>query len=402
MATVTPDSTVLRPGGRALFVGFLVVGVGGAIATALGAVALPGRAAAAWLAAYATVASTAMGALVLHMIGYAANARWMASVRRLMDGVVGVFPALIVLFVPIVVAVEYLYPWADPAATWAPHEAHVLHEKRAWLNLPGFAIRGVLYLAVCTVAAELLVRRSRRRDAIVPPPPGEPEITLTTDRAIASALLPAVGLALSFAAFDWLMTLQPLWVSTMFGVYYFAGGFLAGIAVIAILAAWARIGADGVITPHHFHALGRLLLAFTVFWAYCAYFQAFLIRIADRPQEVAFYIARLRGGWEVFVWILVVGHFALPFLLLLPRRPKLRPRWVAGIAAYLLVMHFLDVYWLVLPATGRLMPHWLDLAALAAVVGLCGAFALLRLRGAPLVAVGDPFLPDGARYKSPT
>ena len=239
------------------------------------------------------------------------------------------FPVLAVLFVPIALGLEHVYVWADPPADLSAHERHVLHAKAGWLNAPGFVIRSVLYLAVFAIAAEVLRRWSRARDGVVPGADAEAE--QRRFRMFAAAMLPPVGLAITFAAFDWLMSLQPSWFSSMFGVYYFAGGFGAGIAVLAILARHLyATTVPGTITPHHFHALGRLLFAFVVFWAYTSYFQGFLIQIADRPNEVTFYLVRLRGGWDLVLWAVLIAHFALPFLLLLPRRLKLRPRYVSG------------------------------------------------------------------------
>jgi hypothetical protein len=339
------------------------------------------------------------------MIGYAANARWMAVVRRPMEVVALPLPALAVLFVPILFGLEH-YPWHTPPPGLAAHELHILAHRAPFMSTAGFAIRTAVYFAVFIIAAALLRRWSVRRDREAPadPAPGA-EDALARERRLASGMLPAVGLALTFAAMDWIMSLQPIWYSSIFGVYVFAGGFLAAIALVTILAArlWSRHGGAGAITPNHFHALGRMLFAFTVFWTYAAFFQAMLIRIANKPEEVTFYLERTGGAWAVFVWILIVGHFALPFLFLLPRAVKFRPRAMAGAGAWLIAMHLVDTYWLVIPSRvqGTLVVHWLDLAALAAVIGAAVAFAAWRQHGVALIARRDPFLADGAAYRSP-
>ena len=379
-----------------LALGAAAVAVVGGAATAAGAWLDPTRAAHAYLAAFAYVASIAVGGLVLLLIGYAAGARWMAVLRRLHETLVVGFPLLALLFVPVALGVEYLYPWAGPAALSEP-ERHLIDLKRTYLNVPFFVARTALYFAVWILAAEVLRRWSRRRDR-------EPVTDLGRERAFAAALLPPVGLAITFAAFDWLMSLQPTWASSMFGVYFFAGGFVAAIALLAVLARRAVVTGAVALTPHHFHALGRLLLAFVVFWAYAAFFQAFLIQIANKPSEVTFYLARVTGSWKAFVYILVLDHFALPFLLLLPRAVKYSSGYVAVVATWILVLHYVDVYWLVLPVLGGagVAPHWLDLSALAAVGGATVAWCAWRQRGVPLLVAGDPLVPEGLHYASPT
>jgi hypothetical protein len=383
----------------------------GAAGLALGLVQDPARALHAYLCAFATAATVAVGALILQLVGYAANARWMSVTRRLLGVVALAVVPLALLFVPVACGAAWLYLWADPATVATLPEATraLLAHKAPYLNLPAFVIRGAVYFVIWIVAAGLLHVWSRRRDSAAPASePAAPEVALGRERAFASAMLPPVGFALSFASFDWLMSLEPTWSSTIFGIYVFAGGFLGAIALTALLAyAGRRAAAPELVTaltPHHFHALGRLLLAFTVFWAYVAYFQVFLIQIADKPVEVSFYLHRLGGSWRPFVDAVAIGHFALPFLLLLPRAPKHRPGYVAAIAAWLLLMHYLDVYWLVLPTVhpGGVAPALVDLAALLFVGGVCVSSCALVQRRASLVAQGDPFLPEGLGYVSPT
>lgn len=408
MATLD-DTTWPRFDGRRTL---LVAGALGVIGLVLAGIAIaiaPERALLGYLAAYVTVAVTAIGGLILLLIGYVANARWLAPLRRLQEAISIVFPVLAVLFVPIALGLDDLYVWADPPPDLTAHDRHLLHAKSGYLNSTAFVIRSALYLAVFVITAELLRRWSRRRDGTVPGLDGEHE--LRRFRMFAAGMLPAVGLAVTFAAFDWVMSLQPTWFSSMFGVYVFAGGFGAGLAVLAILAwrlhasttAPATTPTTAPLTGHHFHALGRLLFAFVVFWAYTSYFQGFLIQIANRPIEVTFYLVRLRGGWDAVLWAQLIAHFALPFLLLLPRRLKHRPRYLVSVAAIVLLGHVLDIYWLVIPSNGEpLWVHWADVPALVGIAGACVAFAAWRQRGVALVPTGDPFLPAGRRYESPT
>ena len=388
-------------GGKVIAVSLIVAIVGFALC-GVGLAVDPRRTWHAYLSAYAFAASIAVGGLVLLMAGYAISARWMAVPRRLIEAVTMALPALAVLFIPIVIGAAELYPWHSPNPDLADHVHHLIHHREAYLNLPGFIARAALYFAIWMAAAELLRAWSVRRDDRGVPP-GDPRDALTRERNLSTVMLPAVGLAITFAAIDWVMTLEPAWFSTIFGVYYFAGGFVASIALVTLLAARARRRDDmaEIITRHHFHALGRLLFAFVIFWAYAAFFQAMLISIANKPEEVEFYLARTEGAWSVFIYILVLGHFAAPFLALLPRRVKMRPRAMVIASCWILAMHAIDVHWLVVPRAGLAVIHWVDFAAQAAVLGVVIAFAAWRQHGVAVVAANDPMFADGRRYRSP-
>ena len=384
------------------------VGAIGLAVTAIGIAVEPQRALLGYLAMYSAVTSTAIGVLVLLLIGHVANARWPAPLRRLHESVTIVFPALVVLFLPIALGLDHIYEWADPASELTGPARRMLEEKRAYLAPVPFVLRALLYLGAFTLTAELLRRWSRQRDTAAPA--DEPRTAdlahdpLRRERVFAAAMLPVVGLAVTFAGFDWVMSLQPLWYSSMFGVYYFAGGFVAGIAVVVFLAWRMRCGPTAM--PLHgplFHALGRMMLAFTVFWTYTAYFQGFLIQIADRPAEVTFYLTRLVHGWDVLLAFVVALRFVVPFGLLLPRSLKFQPWFMATVAGIIVVGHLLDSFWLVVPSRGAALGvSPFDLAALAGIAGACVALSAWRQRGVPIVPLGDPYLHDGLRYESPT
>jgi hypothetical protein len=383
----------------------LVIMALGAVLCALGLLVDPMRLSFSYLVAMAYATSLALGALVFLLIGFAMNARWVVAVRRLLLAITAGFPALAVLFVPVVLGAGHLYAWTDPDAAEG-HLAHVLHHQEPYLNVPMFALRALVYFAAWLLIAELLRRWSLGRErAMARGQPIVEDEPPARERGFSSAMLPVVGLTLTFAAIDWLMSLTPGWYSTIFGVYYFAGGFVGGFALLTVLAwrAQHKGPLTGTITPYHFHALGRLMFAFTVFWAYCTFFQAMLIQIANHPHEVVFYLDRIAGSWSTVTLILVLGHFVVPFVVLLPRRTKFRPRLMAAIGGWILLLHYLDVHWLVIPSLERFGAsyHWLDLAALAFVGGAVVAFAAWRQRGVSLLPLGDPFLAEGIAYRSP-
>jgi hypothetical protein len=380
---------------------FGAVGVTGAIALAIGVAVEPHRAFGAYLAAWSAAATIAIGALFMLLIAYAANARWPAVVRRINEAVALAIAPLAVLMIPLLIAAGHVWPWIDHAATL--RAAPVARPAaNAYLTWPGLVVRTAIYFAIFIVATELLVAWSRRRDRepIAPAPHGVDAMNL--ERRFSSVVIPIGGLAFTFASFDWLMSLQPPWGSTIFGLYVSIAGLAAGLAAVIVLA-WRGVSAGAIpLTGYHFHAMGRLLLAFVVLWAYLAYFQAMLIQIANEPREVTFYIARTTGGWRTVTVLLVVLRFAIPFATLVMRRAKHHAAYTGTIAAIVLVGHYVDMWWLVIPLFGGPVPSWLDAAALCAMFGLPIAIAAWRTHRVPLLPIGDPYLQVGLDYVSRT
>jgi hypothetical protein len=349
----------------------------------------------AYLTGYAFAFTTVVSALILQLIAYAANARWMAVTRRTVELAVAPMPVIAVLGIPLVFGVHSLYPWAN--GTGDAHDLAVYAHRASYLNTPFFAIRGAVYLAFLVFVAWRMRRYSLRRER-EQIPDVDPEIALGAERRFASAMLPPVGFAFTFAVIDWMMSIQGVWYSSMFPVSVFASGFVAAIALVTILTYYVS-KRESVITPNHFYALGRLLFAFMVFWAYTAFFQALLIRIANKPEELTFYALRDHGFWTALKWVLIAGYFVVPFFVLMPKRIKFRPRAMAIAGAWFVVMHYAYTFWIVEP-THVGMPSWLDIVMLAVIVGACAAFAAWRQRGISLLATHDPFFAEGAKYRS--
>jgi hypothetical protein len=389
------DNVIFRGGARLLRVS-LVLAALGVLGLLIGAFVDLRQLFYAYLTAYAYAVSIAGGALIFLMIGHAMNAGWPVVVRRLTETIAASWPLLALLFIPILFGLHVIYPWARPEALGDEVTRSLVHAKHAYLNVPFFVVRSVVYLAVCTAVSTLLRRWSLERDVN---PRADVEGRL---RALSAGALPAVAVAFSFASFDWLMSLTPTWFSTMYPVYWFAGGFVAALALLTVLTFAAQEeGLLPEISLSHYYALGRMLLAFVIFWAYAAYFQFFLIWIANRPDEVTFFVDRVRGSWRAVSVVLVVVQFVAPFFVLLSYQVKHRPPQLAAVAAWILAAHYLDVHWLVMPSVRPHMPfHWLDLAALLAVGGACTAFSVTRLRGRAILPIHDPALPRAIRYES--
>lgn len=392
-----PGAQEFRGGGR-LVIWSLMIGVVSLAALALGAAFDRRQAAFSYLMAFVFWHSIAFGGLIHLMIQHAINASWGVVVRRVAEGVASVFPILAVLFLPLAVGVEELYPWTQPPVDLEgePERLARALEREAYLNLPFFYLRAALYFAIWIVVAWLLERWTLRQAALVAGGEGgEGAGELARRQRLLSALgLPLVAFAVTFAAIDWVMTLEREWLSTIFGVYYFSGAAVAIVALLIVASYLLQRGGylRGVVTTSHYHALGKLLLVFVVFWAYIAFSQFLLIWIADIPREVEWFVVRSRGSWAIVSVLLVFGHFAIPFFLLLSWRLKRRPGALAAVSAWVIVMHLADIYWLVLPALhrGGARPNWLDLAALLGVGGITVAYGVWRFRGRVLAPIGDP------------
>jgi hypothetical protein len=384
-----------RGGARALVIA-LACAAAGAVVTALGFVLDARQAFFSYLTAVVYVVSTALGALVFLMIVNAIRARWPVVLRRVNEAAAATVVVGLVLFVPIVFGLSRLYPWTAPDAIADEHDRELVLAKLAYLNPRFFILRAFAYFVVWSVIALALRAWSHRQDRA-------PDGALGGTVALSGLALPAVALTLTFAAIDWIMSLAPAWFSTMFGIYWFAGGFLAALALLTIAAARARAAGVLPVSPSHYYALGRLLLAFVVFWAYIAYFQYMLIWLADKPVEASWFVTRARAPWTVASWALVIGHFVVPFFALLPYAPKHNGRYLTIVSVWLLAVHYIDMHWLVQPAAraGGFWFHWCDFGALAFVGGLAVAFGVWLLRGHPLVPKNDPLLEHAVRYESP-
>jgi hypothetical protein len=343
-----------------------------------------------WLFGWLFWVGVAVGCLGLAMLNHLTGGLWGLVPRRLHEAAARTVPALAVLFVPVLLGLPSLYPWAS-AETAAADE--VIRKKALYLNVPFFTLRAVLYFAVWALLAYSVSRLSRRQDA------GAEEGRARRLRSISGVGLVALSGTTTFAAIDWGMSLNPHWFSTMYGVLFIVGWTLSAlsftIVLVARLAGEAPL--DRALQPVTVHDLGKLLLAFTMLWGYVNFSQFLIIWSGNVSEETPFYLSRMQGGWGAVAVVLLVFHFALPFALLLSRPLKRSARALAGVAALMLVMQLVDLYWLIGPDLAghghgavALHPHWMDLAA---AVGLGGIWLFLFARQArswTLLPVGEP------------
>lgn len=392
---MTPAYPVVREG-RALLLGSLAAAVVGLALTAIRGLFDPRVALAAYLVAFTYWIGLGLGALALLMAFHAARARWMIAVRRPIEVIAATLTIGPLLFVPIALGVRVLFPWAGSTEGLDEEAVHLIHHRAPYLNPTFFVVRAAIYFAVWITFARLFLRWSTRQDES-----GAPALTVKAWRLGAGGL-PAFGITLTFAAIDWLMSLGVRWYSTIWGVYYFAGSFVGAIALLILavfLLARSPALAD-VVRSAHWLSLGKLLMAFTCFWAYIAFSQYMLVWIGNLPDTIPWLLLRQDHAWRFIGAALIFGHFVGPFLLLLSRRRKLEPKKLAPVAAWILVIHYLDLYWLVMPQVqpGSILPDWSNLTAFAGVGGAVIATGLFLLRGRHALPVRDPFLAESLGY----
>lgn len=352
-----------------------------------------------YLTNYCFFLSLSLGSLFFVAALHATRAGWGVSVRRIAEVLGANIAVLAVLFLPILLPLIWgnssLYEWNNPAVV---QEEAALQYKHPYLNVPFFAIRAVAYFAIWWLVAQFFLRRSTEQDAT-----GDARLTIQMERWSGPALL-ALGVTGTFAAFDWLMSLEPLWYSTIFGLYFYAGAVLGAFALI-ILAAMA-FQANGrlraAVTVEHYHDLGKLLFAAVVFWGYMAFSQYLLIWYGNIPEETQWYKLRLSGPWGWVALVLMFGQLLIPFFGLLSREFKRRKPVLAFWCVWLLAMHWLDVAWLVMPEVQGEGPP-LGLADLCLLVGLgslylAGAWRIAAARS--LVPLRDPRLGEALAFEN--
>jgi hypothetical protein len=294
---------------------------------------------------------------------------------RCVEAGAATLPAMAVLFLPLVFGLPYLYPWAAPGAAAAdPLLAH----KQPYLNVPFFLARAGVYFAVWLALAYWLLRWSRQYDEA-----GDRRAARRLP-VLSAAGLALLGLTATFAAIDWLMSLEPRWYSTVYGSLLAMGGVLGAFALATALTALAgrRPPAQSLVTPRVLNDMGSLLLGFVLLWAYLAYSQFLIIWYGNLPEEVVWYTRRLAGAWRLLLLGYIAAQFALPFGLLLARSVK-RSGWLlAGIAALVAAARYLEVAWLIKPAWPQAW-HWLDPLLALALGGVWAAVFAWRLRRSP-------------------
>ena len=381
------DSSI--PGVERLEKPALVVGVAALVLCAALGFRDPAQFFRSYLLAFVFWIGLPLGCSAILMIHYLIGGTWGFPLRRPLESGTKTFFLMAVLVLPIFLGLPRLYSWADPAKVQADP---LLQYKHFYLNVPFFAVRTLIYFSAWLLLAHFLNKWSREQDET-----GEPALTHRLQSLSAPGLV-IFGLTVTFACLDWVMSLEPHWFSTIYGMIFMVTEALAAMSlmtVVAILLA-KQESLAGMVSPRILNDYGNLLLTFTMLWAYLSFSQFLIIWAGNLQDEIPWYMTRARGGWTSVALILIVFHFAVPFLLLLTRFAKRRAEILGWLAAGLMVMSLVDIFWLTAPAFDHAGPefHLTDWLAMLGIGGLWLWRFASQLKGRPLLPLHDPRLKE--------
>jgi hypothetical protein len=364
---------------------FLLAGAAGAVVSVVGYFLDPTQFFQSYLMAYMFVLGLTLGSLALGMVHQLSGGAWGVVIRRPIGAATRVLPVLTVLFLPIVFGMPRLYEWthADIVAN-----DPILRGKQLYLNTPFFLVRAAIYFAAWNAVSYLLNKWALEQDRT-----GDPRYGRRMQMLSGGGLL-AYGLCITFASFDWMMSLEPHWFSTIYGALIIGGQGLSALAFLITVLVWLsrRPPLRDIVLPTHFHDLANLMLAFVMLWAYFSFSQYLIIWSGNLPEEIAWYLHRLQTGWRFVAITLVIFHFTVPFLLLLSRAVKREPNTIVKVALAILVARLIDLFWLIAPEfhqTG-LVISWMDIVITLTLISIWVGCFLWQLRGRAILPVHDP------------
>ena len=372
----------------------LMVGIAGLIAGGIGAILQPSQFWPSWLIGFMFCVGMTVGSLAMLMLQHMVGGLWGMAGRRIFEAASRLLPYCILLFIPIAFALPKLYIWAHPDAVRADE---VLRHKAFYFQTWFFLLRAAIYFLVWWGCSYYLNRWSLQQD--------RGEVALTEADTRRFRVISAPGLLLyvvlmSLACIDWLMSLDAHWYSTIFGFIMVAGQGLGALSfAAAMLALLIRVEPyASFLRPVMFHDIGKLMLAFIMLWAYFSFSQFLIIWAGNLPEEIPFYLARMRYGWGVVSLIIIFGHFVLPFCFLLSRELKRRPKRLAQVAWFIVAIRFIDLIWLVAPEFNQgTMWFPVSLANIGLPIGLFGIWVYLfagQLRSRALLPANDPYFKE--------
>jgi hypothetical protein len=392
----------IQIGDEATGFGKMALGIGGAslvLAMVLGGGPLGTQFQRSYLVAFMYVLALGLGALWFVAIQHLTNAKWSVVVRRVAEILAANMSIIaglaVIAILPMVLGHSELYEWASPPKAEDHHAVH----QAGYLNLKFFLVRCVIYFGFWALLAKHFLKQSVAQDTS-----GDADINASLQRISAPGML-LFALTLTFCSIDFIMSLDPVFFSTIFGVYYFAGAVGCGYSILALSLMWLQ-GKGRIahaVNREHYHDLGKMMFAFgVIFWSYIAFSQFMLIWYADMPEETHWFHARFDGDWKIVSMLLLGCHFVVPFFGLLSRHVKRNRKTLAFWAFWLLAIEYLDLYWLVMPngSEGVVPLSIVDLLAWVGVVGLFLGATANRAKGLNLVPTKDPRLAASLAFQN--
>jgi len=338
-----------------------------------------------YLMAYMLCLGVTLGCLALGMIHQLSGGAWGVVIRRPIGAAARVLPVMTLMFLPIALGMTRLYVWTN--ADLVAHD-EVLQHKHLYLNIPFFLIRAAIYFLVWNGLSYLLNSWSLEQDRTA-----DPKLARRM-QILSGGGLVAYGVTITFASFDWMMSLEPHWFSTIYGVLIMGGQGLSALAFLIVALVWLsrRPPLDRIIVPAHFHDLGNLMLAFVMLWAYFSFSQYLIIWSGNLPAEIGWYLHRLQTGWRAVGLTLILCHFAAPFVVLLSRRVKRQPDLLIKVAVGVLIVRLIDLFWLIAPEfhqTG-ISVSWMDIVVPLTFGSIWLGCFIWQLRGRAILPLHDP------------
>ncbi len=348
-----------------------------------------------YLVAFAFMISIGVGALFLVALEYVAGADWSVPIRRVVEFFAATTPLLAILVLPLLFNMGELFHWSHAEAV---AEDKILQGKAPYLNITFFVIRVFVIIGIWSLFYYFFVRNSKKQDT------SKDQKLTTINIRLSAIFIPIFAFSISIAAIDWLMSVEPHWFSTIFGVYFFSGTVVAALAAVTL--ATVLLKEHGYLHPamtnDHLFSLGALLFAFVNFWGYIAFSQYMLIWYADLPEETFWFLQKWEGSWVIFSIGLIIIHFVVPYVTLLSQPAKMDPKRLKFISVWLLFAHLFDIFWLVMPEMEQLSGgysfSWIDFVFPIAVVGIVILVFSMKAKKENLIPIGDPKLKRGLDF----
>jgi hypothetical protein len=391
-AVITDSPALARFQQRALLIGGI-----GLAASLIGAALNFDQFIHSWLIGFLFCLGLALGSMALLMLQHLSGGQWGLVSRRIFEAATRTLPIVALLFIPVLLRLPVLFEWARPEAV----DNAIIQAKAGYLNPGFFIVRALLYFAFWMLLMVLLNRWSAEQDRGEAMTPADS----VRFRTVSAPGLLFLVLSVTFASVDWIMSLDPEWFSTIFGLLTIAGWGLTSFALTIVVLALIQgsAGTTDILKPRHFHDLGKLMLAFVMLWAYLSFSQFLIIWSGNLPEEIPWYVRRTTGSWGYVAIALVIGHFALPFVILLSQDLKKRGKLLSRVAIFIICMRLVDLIWLVEPEfrPGTGFPiHWLDITLPVGLLGIWLFVFIRNLRSRALLPVNDPYFKEAFAHEA--